>query len=270
MVEAVVNPERRSARLSAELLTLEGDALRLWRDADERRQALEVLVGAWERGNSDALRSAVQRWDDAVVAGLQVLGLPRGPIADIVVESFGRTWLGRKAPNCLLLIDGDVLRSAVRSRQSPDEVFRTWVHESLHGRAPFVLSDVRRHYETRGYEEGLVEGLARVITRDRAGMDIVEGPYTHYVRAYEALASVVGIEVEDLWRTLWHHPAGVVRDAFVGAVDEEWNRAIGLRLSRSQEARLLAVADRMFDVAEQRATVGDVRLLHDRWRLAFR
>jgi hypothetical protein len=257
--------------LASELQTLRGDARLLWGDAEERRWVLETIVAAWERGDEATLRTAVKRWDDAVVAGLEALGLPRGPIIGPVVQSVGRFWLGRKEASCRLLIDGDVLRSAVRNHgQAEDEVFRVWVHESLHARRLFDLSDTESERRIRGYEEGMVEGLARLVTRQRAGMDILEGSYTSYVKSYEALARALGFDVEALWRRLWREPVGSVRMAFVDAVDEARFRAKGRHLSASQRARLHMLAEQAFASARERDTIGDEGLLRDRWRLALR
>jgi hypothetical protein len=54
----------------------------------------------------------------------------------------------------------------------------------------------------RGFEEGMVEGLARSVTGTAAGITVADPSYVYYVEAYRALARVAGIDAERLWRAL--------------------------------------------------------------------
>jgi hypothetical protein len=208
-----------------ELSTLRGDALRIWSDAGVRREALEAVVAAWDERLPD-LEARVHRVDEAVVAGLRALGLPRGDVRGVYLEATGRARAGRKLADCRIVLDGDVMRHVVLVQRQPDRAFRTWIHESLHARRayhPAASSEYLRH---PGYEEGMVEGLARFVTRDMAGMEVGDVSYDYYVAAYRALSIVVGAEPQALWRTLWTRRAGEARAAFVDAVDE-FRRGVG-------------------------------------------
>jgi hypothetical protein len=200
------------------LQRLTGDALVIWGDAQARRSALEAIVTAWEQGDEAATHRALRRVDDAVVAGLRALDLPRGPIGQIRCEPVGRGWRARKLPSCDLVLDAVVVRQSIRHLGSFNDVFRTWVHESIHARQPFSQGYQEESRVASGYEEGLAEGLARLVTRDRAGIAIREQSYTVYVAAYQALADVLAISAETLWRGLWELPPGGVRRSFLDVV----------------------------------------------------
>jgi hypothetical protein len=116
----------------------------------------------------------------------------------------------------------------------------------------------------------MVEGLARMATRDRAGMrDVARArSYEYYVAAYRTLAVVVGLDVERLWRQLWSFPTGSVRTAFADVVGTSSAAAAGLVLSPVQRRRLEGMADRMFATARQ----GDLpveRAMLATWRVAL-
>jgi hypothetical protein len=254
--------------LAPELSTLQGDALHLWGDAVVRRQALDAIVAAWE-ANSPDLAAAVARVDDAVVQGLAALGLPRGPIRGVRVESAGRGWIGLKHPDCTLLMDGLRVQRLVQSLQDCDRVFHTWVHESLHGRRLYVDSlavEQRRH---RGYEEGMVEGLARIVTGEKAGMKPGMVSFDYYVQAYAALARACAIGVEALWRALWQFPAGAVRAEFGDALTRSFRQAHGRALTPTQRAALWSLADQHFD-SDRLARVPNDVLLTASWKVALR
>jgi hypothetical protein len=110
----------------------------------------------------------------------------------------------------------------------------------------------------------MVEGLARVLTRDRAGMSIFEASYNWYVAAYEVLAQVAGIQVETLWRALWQHPCGTVRSALVEEIDDLRASLTAQRLTREQRGRLQALADQAFSATREQDAVGDVGFLRAR------
>ncbi len=180
-------------QLAPELRALSGDALLLWGDAGERRRALEAILQAWESGSPD-LRAAVERVDQAVAGGLAAVRLPRGPVRDIEIpQDVG--WAGQKTPSSILRLSGRFLDQALRLDRRPEAIFKTWVHESLHARQSYAPDVATEYSLRRGYEEGMVEGLARVLTRDRAGIDPPGTSYNYYVAAYRSLAMAFEIQV---------------------------------------------------------------------------
>jgi hypothetical protein len=180
---------------------------------------------------------------------LQILGLPRGAVRRVRVEDAHSRWFGHKDPDCSLLLAGDGMRHMRRVRRRPDSTFRTWVHESLHARQPFSAHAIAEYRAFRGFEEGMVEGLTRHVTRDRAGMSLPDMSYDYYVQAYQTLAPELGIAVEQLWRELWQHPTGAVRSAFGGTVETVYRSTTGQAVTASQRARLRGVADQLFSAA---------------------
>ena len=220
----------------------------MWGEAAERRRAFEAILTGWETGRPE-LRAAVGRVDEAIVAGLRALGLPRGVVREVRIESAGWGWVGRKHPDCSLVLDGEAIQDLIRLYDQPDTVFRTWVHESLHARQRHAVSPDTESRSVRGYEEGLVEGLARRITRDKAGMNPLEPSYDYYVQAYRCLARLLGDDVEQLWRELWRFPTGQVRLEFVGVVLGRLRRISGYAMTAIQRSRLQVVADRFFSTS---------------------
>jgi hypothetical protein len=254
--------------LAPPLRTLSGDALRLWGDAAERQRALETVVHAWETGSPD-LQAAVERVDRAVVEGLAAVGLPRGPVREVRIESSRANLAGQKLPDSSLILFGERLRDFVRERGQGDTTFRTWVHESLHARQPYAVRAASEYRQYRGYEEGMVEGLARLVTRVQAGMNPLEVSYGYYVTAYHALASILTVPVEPLWRELWQRPTGEVRAGFVPAVDAAHLAGTGRPLTSVERARLLGVADTLFR-SDRSGDLPDESVMGIVWRAVFR
>ena len=56
---------------------------RFWRDPSERMRRIAAIAEALRRGDPAALDAAVRQVDDAVTAGLALLGLPRSPLTSI-------------------------------------------------------------------------------------------------------------------------------------------------------------------------------------------
>jgi hypothetical protein len=257
----------RYPRLAPELRRLRGDALRLWGDAQERRAALEHILHAWETGSPE-LPAAMERVDAAVVAGLAAVGLPRGPVQAVLIEESGG-WAGQKLPSCVLRFGGHAFGLILRVDDRPDAIFKTWVHESLHGRQPYSPGARAEYSLRRGYEEGLVEGLARLLTRDGAGMDIPETSYNYYVVGYQTLAAVADVDLEQLWRVLWQQPAGRVRTVFARTVADLRRERRGQALTPNQAARLRSVGDQVFQTQRQNAVPSEPAL-NAVWRTVFR
>jgi hypothetical protein len=232
--------------LALPLRRLAGDALALWGNARERRRALEAIIAAWDAADVPARDAAVLRVDIAILAGLEALGLPRDPGSRVAVGSFGRSWIGRAAVDGTILLDVDWLRYGVIAISEPDRIFHTWVHESLHARRPSSAGRGPESAAWMGYEEGAVEGLARLVTGVQAGMDVKDPGYEHYVAAYRSLAQAGGFEPERLWRVLWAHHPGEVRRHFGAAVGAARQERHALPLNPDQQSRLMAVADRVF------------------------
>lgn len=82
-------------RLDPALRRLRAEHLRIWGEARTRELALREIAEAYASADEGRLATAVRRVDEAVVAGLAALGLPRGPVSGIEVREFGGLWLGR-------------------------------------------------------------------------------------------------------------------------------------------------------------------------------
>jgi hypothetical protein len=73
------------------------------------------------------------------------------------------------------------VRAIVDLARGPDSTIRTWVHESIHGRRSYADDHLAEYRTWSGYEEGLAEGLARIVTRGRAGLDPFQPTYNYHV-----------------------------------------------------------------------------------------
>lgn len=191
-----------------ELRQLYGDPLAILTDLSVRHRVSRQLTLP---ATSGTYGGSALRIDDAVRAGMRVFGLRRGTTRGVQIAPLGYAVRGRKTPDCLIQINRSYVAEMLGRRGAPDGIFKTWVHESLHARKAFAaLEIVNGEYPVyQGYEEGLVEGLARWMTKDK-----YVSAYASYVRAYEVLADVLGEETVALWRRLWRHPFGEVRAAF--------------------------------------------------------
>ena len=250
-----------------ELRSLTGDARRIWTDASVRRKALDDIVRALDRGGTE-LREAVQRADEAVVQGLQALGFPRGPVQTVEIEQARTLWAGRKDPRCPIYFAADTLRANARLGRL-DTSFRTWVHESLHARQPYADDHRQEYARWPGYEEGLVEGLARYLLQERAGITDIGGSVEYFVVAYRTLAETIGVEPHALWGTLWHVPAGRVRAALPTVVRELAPQPGRREPVPRQLAHVQAIADTVFGPGRQHY-IPDPAELSRLWRVALR
>ena len=259
------SPEPRT--IAPELLALSDGALSVWADPAARAAVVDRILNTWQSGDP-TLPAAVERLDSAVREGLELLGLPRGPVAGVRVESVGRGWLGRKLWDCSIVFDALVMR-ALSDRSRPDTVFKTWVHESIHARQRPGPGAAIERAGLRGYEEGVAEGLARALTREKAAMQPLETAYTFYVEAYRALAEVLQTDAEALWRALWRYSPGQVRTALPGVVSNLHGGRGARALSVEQTRALLAVADRLFATARLR-DMPDAESMNRLWTAVFR
>ena len=183
--------------------------------------------------------------DAAVVEILAAVGLPRGPINGLFVDSFNRGWSGRKVEDCRLLIDIRPFAD-LPELDRPDSLVKTWFHESLHPRLPYSSGFRQEWQEARGYEEGLAEGLARLITVNELGLQPIIAGHQYYVAAYRVLATVLRVDIAALWRALWRIPAGELRTAIMPSIErilDEDGRALP---SGQRRVRLTALCDLQF------------------------
>jgi hypothetical protein len=254
---------------ASELDSLRGDARQIWMDAAERRGALERIAAALTESGA-GLDAAVRRVDDAVVIGLEALGYPRGRVRGVVIDDAGRLGpTGRKTVDCTLVIYGDRLRQILGDERGPDAVFKTWVHESIHARQPYAPGHHREYGQFPGYEEGLAEGLAGLIVREKAGMVPPGQSYRWYVAAYRGAATVFRIDVVALWGRLWERPLGEARAAFVDAVDLLRQQGGAAALTPPQRVNLQVMGDRVFSSARTNDPPNE-RAIMDLWRVVRR
>jgi hypothetical protein len=221
--------------------------VRLWREPAARAAAIDAILAAWEHDDQPALDAALRRVDHAVVLGLTALGLPRGTIARRRFERVERGFTARKEPGCDLVFDAVAVHLQLRVHRAPDDLFCTWVHESIHARQPYADGHRRESTTVRGYEEGLAEGLARLVVLSQPGMAHAprrRGDY--YVAAYEELAALLGRPVEAVWRLLWPLPAGRVQAGFRDALPD----LLGRRLAGSRILMVARRADSIFATAQ--------------------
>jgi hypothetical protein len=167
-------------------------------------------------------------------------------------------------------LDAFLIDRCVRADGAPDDVVRTWLHESIHARRPFAPTYRDESRLAAGYEEGPAEGLARRIMRAQPGMQTIEHAYGRYVAAYETLAARLPCAPDLLWRHLWQSPAGAVRHAFPGVVADLWLAGTGRRLSDRQRILIGSRADVAFGTAQALADRFDAEQLDDGWARALR
>lgn len=133
----------------------------------------------------------------------------------IRVDNGIHQWLGRKDPNCLLYISLIQVRFYLGIGE-PDAIVSTWVHESIHARQRYAGGD--EYSIWTGYEEGMTEGLTHLFLGSQ-GISDVDVSFPFYVTAYEEIAAFLEIDIQTLWRGLWHYPTGMIRSSFIDAID---------------------------------------------------
>ena len=260
-------------QLSPELRALPADVRWLWDDAATRTAAIVRIAelvgpGGVSAASHAALSSALDVVDQAVRAGLAALGVPPGHARRVRVEAGPVAWAGKTDDDGTIHLSAIALRAYVYQDRLPDAVLRTWVHELLHGRQPSAPTYRLEYTRMPGYEEGMVEGLARSILR-RQGIEAIGGTFDYFVAAYRALTSELGVGASHLWRALWDAPPGGVRTAFTDAIVAALARQADVDVSSERLANLRTIADTLF---EARRTVWrpDVATLRRTWRSALR
>jgi hypothetical protein len=227
----------------ADLSSLPPRARHFWTDPPTRAAVIEAASLLDTR--------AVARVDDAVVAVLDALEVPRGPVQSVEFRDDSVTWAGRKDPDCTIYL-------SVRA-------MRAYLTVGL----PFVVGSAAEYREHSGYEEGLVEGLARSLLRDQLGISEIGGTFEYYVIAYQALALVLGLDLDRLRRRLWQVSPGAVRVAFPGAVAEVYRELRGTVLLPRQMETLRGIADTVFQ-SKYSASSPDTLELQRLWEIVFR
>lgn len=235
--------------LDVRLQQLQGHALHFWGDAAVREQALRSILDAFINGDQGRMQTALHVVDDAVVAGMQALGFPRGPVNGIRLRRIGA--LGLKRPTCELEIDALDLRRALTSAHSPDEVIETWIHESAHARVTPWAANYRTEADTwRGYEEGLAEGCAKLIGYLGA-LSTSGTPYERYRAGYDRLVLALDTNRESLYRHLWPHHPGTVRQSFTDTVDDLYHQRRRRHLTLDERRDVQDLADEIFDSSQE-------------------
>jgi hypothetical protein len=180
---------------------------------------------------------------------LSVLGLPRWPTVTLT-PVWGKRYSGRKLPECTLEINIDIMRRIATVDRGPDTTFRSWVHESLHGRLPYADHHKKEYDVWCGYEEGLVEALARLVVREHAGLNPIEPPeHDYFVTAYQTLSEAMDVGYESLLRALWTSPTGLVRNGLEDVIDSLRQVRSLPPLTHTQRITLAMTADRSFATA---------------------
>lgn len=259
------SPDPGRADRQARLARLRGEVGRFWHDPMVRRQAFETIIAAWRRGDEEALQTALGRVDDAILAAMRQLGLPRQGVTTLRFDAYPQLWAGHKHPACTLEINARRVDATLAAGAS-DDLVRTWVHESVHGRLPRQPGWQREAVATPGAEEGLAEGLARLICVAQPGLAVRTGTFDRYVAAYEVMAEDLGLPVEALWRTLYSVPPGGVAAAFltiVAGLVDEWT---GIPLPEARRRRLARFVPAAFTTGQATGVVDYEQMRRD-WRL---
>jgi hypothetical protein len=166
-----------------------------------------------------------------------------------------------------VLIDLDHMRRLLAAGGAPERIWHSWIHESLHARRPATTYRAEEVERWMGYEEGLVEGLPRVVEQ-RAGIAVGDLPFEFYVAAYRALAEAAGIELERLLRGLWRLAPGDVR-AHLSDVVSELRAPTRVPLTPAGIIRIGATGARVLS-SRRSSDPPDSTVLVRLWEAAFR
>jgi hypothetical protein len=230
------------------------------------------MLSAILAASDSALRTrALRAVDDAITSGMAALGFPRAPVRSLsLVLPRLPGQMGIKLATCDLQIGRPSLQNALGPGGFPDEVVETWVHESVHGRLFPWSRDLSRERLFRGFEEGLAEGIARLVSR-QAGFIPGLPTYGRYVQTYEALADVIGVTVEAIYRRLYVLSYGSVMARFSAEIDALRVESGAPRLTAEQRGRLELAARQLFDarLAQQSAAPRHRTHARQTWRRAL-
>jgi hypothetical protein len=250
------------------LQALTGDALRFWGEPSVRARMLRAILTA---ADTAARTRALRAVDDAVTSGMAALGFPRAPVRSLsLVLPHDAGDLGVKYFTCELQIGLPGLRRALGPGGAPDEVVETWIHESAHGRQFPWSPSARAELQFRGFEEGLAEGIAGLVSHWAAFVPGVP-VYGRYVQTYEILADLLGINPEMIYRRLYRHTNGAVMGACVAEIDALHTATGASPFTVEQRGRLERTARRLFDIAYQQepASPRAHRTIRQAWRRAL-
>ena len=92
----------------------------------------------------------------------------------------------------------------------------------------------------------MAEGLTRLVTVEWLRLSPVLTSYDMYVAAYRALATVLDVDAEYLWRLLWGFPPGQVSAGLVPTVERILNENSRGVLSRPGRSHLAFFGTRHF------------------------
>lgn len=237
-----------------------------WEDVATRRAALVDILSRWDAGDIFPL-AQLQRIDDVVVAVLKTSGFPRGPVSGLrLVESINGG-KARKTKECVLEFSVADMRAFVDELNQPDDVVRSWIHESVHARQFFAPNADDEYHSFPGVEEGLVENVTMIVVRE-TGIRPLDLPRTRFTVAYQILAEIIGIPTERLVRELFKARTGEVSQMLPSVVAlliaETQNRDLGGR----NQLRLIAAARQVFNADRVQWPLIDEEV-RDIWRRAL-
>lgn len=259
--------KRPHSRLTSELQALSEDARTLWEHAAARTDALQRVLAAIETGDAEKALQALARIDRAVVEALDLLGFSRGIRPTLLINPFGPPAF--TAASGELHVGTEWIRRNLNVHRNPDTTFRSWVQESVHLRQPFAetwLSEYRRY---SGYEEGLAEGVALLVTCSKAGLSPAPNrTYASYVRAGELLAGSLRFSPEALYRTLWRLAPGEIREGFPNALNTALRTRKRPLLTEIQVMRLRDAADELFSSCHSGEAASDAAII-ELWQRAL-
>lgn len=251
------------------LWQLTGDALHFWGAPASREHLLRDILSA---PGPTARARALQVVDDAVTEGLAAFGFPRAPVRSLsLVMPRLQDELGTKYATCDLQIGQPAMRRELGPGGSPDGIVETWIHESTHGRHFPWGPSARAEGRFPGFEEGLAEGITRLISRQVGFVPGLQA-YGRYVQTYEVLAQLIGVSPETIYRGLYPLPNGSVMDHFVSEIDALRTATGELPLTVVQRGRLERVARRLFARTSFRepSSARSQNSIWQAWRRAFR
>lgn len=214
---------------------------------------------------------ALQAVDDAVSQGMAAFGFPRAPIRSLsLVTPQLPSIAGLKYITCDMQLSRPAVLRELGPGGAPDTIAETWIHESVHGRRFPWGANASAEVAFPGFEEGLAEGITRLLSH-QAGFVPGLPTYGRYVQTYQALADVLGISPDAIYRSLFRLANGSVMDGFVTEVNAIRAATGQPPLTAEQRGRLDRAARRLFDIAYE-FDPASARLrnsIRRAWRRAF-